>query len=482
MTRTDQRPATIKIGESSITPPSIVRAETNFLRFPFFALSTKNIHKIDFREVTGTRKINAETGESNSVDFTYRVSRNTDHVFPGQLSRKIHFALLSIMAKQGPIPVNPIRFTWRQLAREMVISYGGSKMTRDMKQAIRSTHGTIIRTDHALIDGTLDGRATIKRERGLHLYEDYRFQGETLLDGSTVDRNEVKLSDWYFNNLKARYIQPLDFDLWLKLNRQTPVASRLYEYLVFVFGNNSFRQISYQKLAASLPLTELKEKGRIKQQLEPAFKALRSSRLLKRTIWGNGKYGNVMISFEKGESMKPVKSSLACIEEEPEEIATTESFNEISPTDRFVCDYYEKRFGIEHSVNSKEREFVGKLIERYGYEHLDRQLSKLVRRMKQEFPSGMSIMACSTILQQMLAAKVKKPPSDESTPSDERKEEDLQRRKLRREQLESQWGTLGRQQQDSVELLVTARLGKKSNSSGFRLMVLHEANRLFFES
>ena len=121
----------------TLTPPTIVRAETNFLRFPFFALSTKNIHKIDFREVTGTRKIKTEKGES-TVDFTYRVSRNTDHVFPGQLSRKIHFALLSIMAKQGPDPINPIQFTWRQLAREMGVSYGGGKMIREMKQSIRS--------------------------------------------------------------------------------------------------------------------------------------------------------------------------------------------------------------------------------------------------------------------------------------------------------------------------------------------------------
>ncbi len=82
-------------GESSITPPLILRAETNFLRFPFFTLSSKNIHQIDSREVTGPRKIKTESGDSKELEFLYRVSRNSDHMFPGQLSRKIHFALLS---------------------------------------------------------------------------------------------------------------------------------------------------------------------------------------------------------------------------------------------------------------------------------------------------------------------------------------------------------------------------------------------------
>jgi len=479
MISTENQTAQSKDAKSKITPPAIVRAETNFLRFPFFALSTKNIHKIDFREVTGTRKIKSETGES-TVDFTYRVSRNTDHVFPGQLSRKIHFALLSIMAKQGPTPINPIRFTWRQLAREMGISYGGSKMVREMKQAIRSTHGTIIRTDQALIDGTIEDRPTINRERGLHLYDDYVFKDETATDGSAVDRNEVSLSDWYFNNLKARYIQPLDFDIWLELNCQTPVASRLYEYLIFVFGRSDSRDISYEKLAASLPLKKLKEKSRMRQQLDPAFKTLRSRGLLKQANWTTGKYGNPVVEFQRGELLNRIKSPLSMRESDSDDIAirTNETYNEASPTDRFICAYYQKRFGTEHTVTSKEQNFIRPLIVRHGYEHLNRQLSKLVRRMKQEFPSGGSIIASATILEQLLASKIKAKP----TKTDEPEECTIQERNQRREQLETQWGTLTHDQQTSVEQAVATRLGRKSDSSGFRLMVLHEANRLFFES
>ena len=396
-----------KITSPAIASPAIVRAETNFLRFPFFALSTKNIHNIDFREVHGTRKVKTEAGES-TVDFSYRVSRNTDHVFPGQLSRKIHFALLAIMAKQGPVPENPVRFTWRQLAREMGVSYGGGKMIREMKDAIRSTHGTIIRTDQALIDGTMDDRPTLKRERGLHLYDDYLFQDETLADGTTKDRNEVTFADWYFNNLKARYIQPLDFDLWLRLNAKTPIASRLYEYLVFVFGKNNFRRISYRKLAASIPLTEVTSLSRKKTQLEPALKALKDEQVLKRSTWTTGKYGDTIIQFERGESLKANTSSLAT--ENPDDevtVSTAESHNAVSPTDRIIIEYYKKRFGSDHLVTEKERKFIRPLIDRYGLEELQSKLSRVVRRMKSEFAAGATILAAKSIFEQELSVSRK---------------------------------------------------------------------------
>ncbi|MEL7499736.1 MAG: hypothetical protein AAFN77_19190 [Planctomycetota bacterium] len=468
--------------KSTITPPAIVRAETNFLRFPFFALSTKNIHHIDFREVTGSRVIKTEAGES-TVDFMYRVSRNTDHVFPGQLSRKIHFALLAIMAKQAAEPANPIRFTWRQLAREMGVSYAGGKMIRDMKQAIRSTHGAIIRTDHALIDGAAEGRPTIKRERGLHLYEDYCFQDETMSDGSTIDRNEVTLASWYFNNLKARYIQPLDFDLWLDLNKQTPIASRLYEYLVFVFGRNDFRKISYDKLAASIPLTPVTSLTRMKRQLEPAFSALRNSGLLKRSSWTTGKYGQAIISFQKGESMKRAVTKLMefgdDVESEPASVSTRESLNDMTPTDRFIVDYYERRFGIDHVVTAKERKLIGPLTEQHGLDELNRQLPKLVRRMKQEFPTGATIMAAGNILLQLLASQKRTcspaTMTDDLAPSNQDKRD-------RRQQLDAHWATLSDDQRSQVKQVVIARLGNKSQTTGFQLMLLHEAYRLFFES
>ncbi|MEM7477258.1 MAG: hypothetical protein AAF483_19920 [Planctomycetota bacterium] len=464
---------------SAVTPPAIVRAETNFLRFPFFALSTKDIHRIDFREVTGTRKIKSETGES-TVDFSYRVSRITDHVFPGILSRNIHFALLSIMARSGAVPTNPIHFSWRQLAGEMGVSYGGGKMIKDMKQAIRSTHGTVIRTDHALIDGTQEDRPTIRRERGLYLYKDYLFQDETLPDGSMVDRNQVTLSDWYFNNLKARYIQPLDFDLWLRLNRQTPVASRLYEYLVFVFGHGSFRKISYAKLAASIPVKAEKHLSLMKRQLTPALKSLLKNKLLKRVHWTTGTYGDVMLELQRGECLKLSVSPLAHAKPtEDVSFQTRDSFDEQKPTERFIKRYYLQRFNVDHVVTDNERNRVSSYVEQYGLERLFEVLPKLVRRMKSEFPKGMSILAATNILEQLLAVPKNHRDSEHSVEADEPRPLEKKQRRL---ELQKQWDSLSALQQVEAEKIVTSRLGKRKHSTGFQLMLLHEADRLFFES
>ncbi|MEL7496563.1 MAG: hypothetical protein AAFN77_03070 [Planctomycetota bacterium] len=477
-------PATTKTApqrttSDTVTPPAVVRAETNFLRFPFFALSTKDIHRIDFREVTGTRTIRTKMGES-TVDFSYRVSRNTDHVFPGILSRNIHFALLAIMAKQSAVPQNPIRFSWRQLAREMNVSYAGGKMIEDMKQAIRSTHGTVIRTDHALIDGTQSDRPTIRRERGLYLYQDYLFQDESHSDGSTVDRNEITLSDWYFDNLKARYIQPLDFNLWLVLNKQTPIASRLYEYLTFVFGTGSFRRISYDKLAASIPVRPQKHQSKMKLQLEPAFLALKKSKVLKRVNWTKGVYGDVIVEFQRGESLSTNTSPLLQANSNSDTVSfkTKDSFDNQPPTDRFICQYYQQRFKVEHVVSQHERTRVAPYIERFGLSRLQEVLPKLVRRMKSEFPKGNSVLAALTILEQLLADRKTTP----SKPSPADPQPSPVDRKRGRAELESKWASLTTQQQTQVTNIVVARLGKQSDSTGFRLMALHEANRLFFES
>src|SRR5450631_1520778 len=126
------------------TSRSIVQVQTNLLRFPFFSLHTKGLRDIDFKEVRGTRVENGQTHE-----FVFRVSRNTDHLFPGPLSRKAHFALLSLLRAQGFPFRNPVAFTWRQLVREMGLAYGGATTINRLKDALQSTLGTMIKSSYA---------------------------------------------------------------------------------------------------------------------------------------------------------------------------------------------------------------------------------------------------------------------------------------------------------------------------------------------
>ena len=70
-------------------------------------------------------------------EYFLRISRNTASLYPGPLSRKIHFALLSIATERGFPLSNPITWTWRDLCRRMEIAYGGQKTLKEIKRAIR---------------------------------------------------------------------------------------------------------------------------------------------------------------------------------------------------------------------------------------------------------------------------------------------------------------------------------------------------------
>ena len=142
-----------RVGDSSgvgeyrrnIVPREIIQAEANLLYFPFFALHTRGLNDRKGIEVTGRK---------NDHTFRLRITRDTDSCYPGPLARKLHFALLSILfdPQQSSFPVeNPIRFTWRELAHRAGLKWSGSRTINRLKAAIDSTHGVVIRTNHALI-------------------------------------------------------------------------------------------------------------------------------------------------------------------------------------------------------------------------------------------------------------------------------------------------------------------------------------------
>src|SRR5437870_928054 len=72
-------------------PDRTIKAEANLLRLPLFALHTKGLKSLDGIECRGQI-----TRDSKTQTYVLRVSRNTASLYPGTLSRKIHFAFLSI--------------------------------------------------------------------------------------------------------------------------------------------------------------------------------------------------------------------------------------------------------------------------------------------------------------------------------------------------------------------------------------------------
>lgn len=191
--------------QDSRSPDRTIKAEANLLRLPLFALHTKGLKSLEGIECRGQL-----TRDGKTQSYVLRVSRNTASLFPGTLSRKIHFAFLSIATDHGFPIQNPITWTWRDLCRRMEIAYAGSKTVGELKRAIRSTHGVVIHSQCALYSRTED-QPLPSHERGHHLYSDYAFCNEPLPDGTVADRNAVWLADWYLDNLNALYSAPLEF-------------------------------------------------------------------------------------------------------------------------------------------------------------------------------------------------------------------------------------------------------------------------------
>jgi hypothetical protein len=175
--------------------------------------------------------------DGQAYDFEYRITCNSDDLYPGQLSRKVHMGLLRIMQLKHSFPfANPIQFTWRELMETLGMPAGGNTVTI-LKQAIRSTEGTRIRSKFALKNA--HGKHLKGRERGYGLYSEYVFFDELLPDNETVaDKNFVWLADWYLANINSLYCSPIDHEVWLALDDLSPIASRMYEFFTFNFAGD----------------------------------------------------------------------------------------------------------------------------------------------------------------------------------------------------------------------------------------------------
>ncbi|HEY1602755.1 MAG TPA: hypothetical protein VGG64_24330, partial [Pirellulales bacterium] len=275
-------------------PGQFIKAETNLLRFPIFSLSTKGLKNVDEIQCVGVKRDGTQ-----EHGFSLTVSRNTRFVYPGPLARKVHFALLSIIYEQGYPFTNPIGFTWRDLARRIQSAHGGEKIGR-LKEAIRSIHGVVITTEYALKSGP-DRQHLPSRERGYHLYSDFVFLNDQLPDGGIADRNYVWFADWYLANLNAFYVAPIDYHLWRALNEASPIASRLYEFLLFNFaGRHPVLTINYANLAQFLPIRVERYVSKAREKLDPALKRLQDNLVIRSVQWGHAKDNSMQLRIVPG--------------------------------------------------------------------------------------------------------------------------------------------------------------------------------------
>lgn len=246
-----------------------LRAETNLLRFPFFALKNAGLWSTERIECDGEA-----TDDREVCRWHWEVRRGPGLPFPGSLAHAAHMAFLEIMTERGLPFENPVAWTWRDLCRRMEVSYKGA-LVPDIQQAVCSTKGALIFSQQALKDRSTGMRITSKS--AMSLYDRAVFQREAMPGGGEADRNYVWLSQWYLDSLSAGYTAPLDHDLWKYLHRKSTVASRLYEYFRFATWRKAELPIRYEKLAAYLPVTPVRTISKAKERLAPAFALLKES-------------------------------------------------------------------------------------------------------------------------------------------------------------------------------------------------------------
>ncbi len=440
--------------------PGLVQVETNLLRFPFFALHTKGLREIDFKEVRGSR---VESGRTH--EFVFRVSRNTDHVYPGPLSRKVHFALLSLLRKQGFPFRNPIAFTWRQLAREMGVAYGGATKIDRIKDALLSTLGAMIKSSYALKSGSL--RTSLPaRERGYALYAECLFTHDPRADGTVADQNYVTLADWYLANLNSLYAAPLDYGVWNRLNDRSPLSSRLYEFLLFNFsaGIDTFT-INYGKLCQYLPATVEPYASQAKEQLAPAFRLLTEEGIVRSVVWATGRHDDLQLQVTRGGRLTPSVPSQPRATAQLDlfdAVTTSEGTNPLAPTERLVRQFHAAWSGGEgRAATPGEREAAKECLDLYGFDKASHLLPKVIKRMRQQFPDAKTFGATRPYFAEIHAEHVKRERlverAKDANRADVLEDEEQRRRARRQEELAAVWNGLSAAERQDIERTVLAR-------------------------
>ena len=385
----------------------ILRVESNLLGFPFFALSTKGLSRRKYLQVTGTKYLPG--GERR--DFSLTVSRSATRYYPGPLARKIHYALTDLLqdraAGASDQLASPVSFTWRNLHERMEVAYHGATSIQRAKDALFDTVGATIFTDSAFMQRSGESRAAMPtRETGYHLYDRCVFINDPLPAGGASDKNAVWLADWYLANLNALMTAPIDYGRWLRMNHASPLASRLYEFLVVKFRRDiPFLQINYPYFVSFLPATAHPYRALAMRQLAEPFQLARQHDVLADVEWGESVDGQLQLKLFPGPAV--VDRGGATREmpaEEFDRLTVFEGENDESAESELVRRYHSLRFDRSgHRPTTAELAYARELLATYNDTLLQRLLPRVADAMRDHFPSGKLLVAARPYVEEVIA-------------------------------------------------------------------------------
>ena len=301
---------------------------------------------------------------------------------------------MSLLQKRGLPYANFVEFTWRQLAREMRISWHG-KLANEMRDAIRSIAGLLITSESALLDGTT--RQPIQDvEKGFQLVDEFVFANSQLANGMTTNRNRVVFSDWLVANLNARYFATYRYDVWLDLAEQSVIASRMYEYLLHSFsGNHPIVKINYDRLCKFLPVKQYKTQYRAERQFGRVLESLVNHEVLSGFAWAIGKQEQFMLRLKPGRLLRPASSKVGDTSSDLiEDMTVSEIHSAMTPAEELISTFYAKWTGSKDKpANKRELELANEMIEQYGRMEARDTIQYVVRVLKTGWPEARSFTA-----------------------------------------------------------------------------------------
>lgn len=421
--------------------PRLIKAEVNLLRLPLFALQTKGLRDLDGIECRGS--VNRD---GRRHDYTWRVTRHATRPFPGPLARAAHLALLSILTEQGTPFANPVTWSWRDLCRRIGITYSG-RAVRQLKEAIRATHGVVIEAAGAIYSRPA-GKLIELDEDDRHLYSRVRFYHRSTAGGA--EQNCVWLSGWYLDNLNALYTAPLDHELWRHLDRKSPIASRLYEYLLpnFYLPRPQLR-IGYPHLAQSLPVRLERYFSDAQKQLSPALNLLVHAHVLDGARWGRKKAGVAQLMLHRGERLPQHGSAEAVnhgAENNPvdEQLEVREIRGQSAAQRRLVTEFYRLWTGEQlRRPTKKDMATAADMIDRYGTTKARQLVPLAIDQLRQHWPNAKTFTAVASYLPEVAAAhdreRGRKQRAKRQQDEEQRLQEQADRSRAAREEFETRW-------------------------------------------
>jgi hypothetical protein len=431
------------IGGPESPPARIIKAEANLLRLPLFALDTKGLRTLDAIECRG--RLNRD---DVAHEFTFQASRSATMPYPGPLARSAHLAFLSLATDQGFPFRNPISWGWRDLCRRMGISPSGRTVDR-LKAAIASTAALSITSHYALYSKPA-GKRICTREEVLHLYDRVCFLGSDLPDGGTAETNLVWFADWYLDNLNAFFTAPLDYGLWLHLDQRSPIASRLYEFLLLNFyGGAPSLRINYAKLAQFLPVRAERHPSQSKQQFGPALALLTEAGVVEETTWETSKDGRTQLHFHRGRLLGPPgergSPPLPPVDEDFTDAIEVEELRTLRPPEwTIVADFYRLwSKQKDHRPTRKELTLARGLVEQHGQAKAKVLIQLVVKRLKKKWPDAKTFAGVSKYLLEVAEEydadqrRIEQERREQARRRKEREDED--RLRAEREQFEARW-------------------------------------------